>query len=92
MSKLEALAREVVRRWDKGDLAEAVRALSDELELQDKLREKHKATLEAGWEWNDLDGVEVDDEPIVSEVYDPDDDTLVGIWVEAWVWVESRKE
>lgn len=91
MSALQAKARAVVEAWDTGDLAAAVRALAEELEEQDELREKFKVLLEEGREWNDMDGVEVDAEPLISEVYDPDDDELIGIWVEAWVWVQNEE-
>ncbi len=82
MAEIERLAQEVVDRWEKGDLAEAVRALSQHLESlkTDGLAYRHHIATTA--QLHSDDDVQVDNDATVS----PTDD---GCWVSAWLIVRN---
>jgi hypothetical protein len=81
MQHLEFLARDVVRKWDSGGLAAAVRELSAFLDGIEADRVDYaEAILKAVHHCPD--NVDVDDDPIVSAGED-------GAWVSAWVFVDK---
>lgn len=83
MAEIERLAQEVVNRWDKGDLAEAVRALSQHLESLKSERLAYRHHIAAAEQLHCDEDVQVDDDATVS----PTDD---GCWVSAWLKVRDE--
>ncbi|MCR6481041.1 hypothetical protein NU688_33125 [Variovorax sp. ZS18.2.2] len=90
MLKLERLAKDVVARWDSGDLAGAVRALDAHLQELATWRTDHAARIEAARDLWANDNCEIDDEPLISPgAPDEGGGELVGCFIGAWVWVGS---
>ncbi|GHD03443.1 hypothetical protein GCM10007320_63500 [Pseudorhodoferax aquiterrae] len=83
MAEIERLAQEVVNRWEKGDLAEAVRALSQHLESLKSERLACRHHIAAAEQLHCDEDVQVDDDATVS----PTDD---GCWVSAWLKVRDE--
>ena len=82
MRTLERLARTVVKRWDRGDLAGAVRAMSYELDAIAALRRDHAQSIKrARRSLSTAEAVEIDDAPHVVE-----DASGTGVWISAHVW------
>jgi hypothetical protein len=80
---IESAAREVVKNWEKGDLAAAVRELSDVLKKIDQDRINHAGAIAiARAQVNDE--LEIDDEPLIAASEN-------GAWVSAWIWVPSEE-
>lgn len=88
MLLLEQPATDVVNRWEKGDLAEAVNHLAEHLTELKQQRLDHECTTDAARsnyaDPSDND-IEVDDEPTLNIADD-------GVWVSAWVWVPIENE
>ncbi len=83
MLKIETAAREVVKNWEKGDLAGAVRELSKALTEIDEARTKHAAAIAVARQQCN-DELEIDDEPLLS-------DSENGVWVGAWIYVPTQQ-
>lgn len=83
MSILKTLAQEVIKNWQTGDLAEAVRKLDDYLKEEEKDRSENQTAIAAARKRYVNDDLEIDDEPDVAI-------GGVGVWVQAWVWVEGE--
>lgn len=83
MNNIERLARKIC--------AEAVYPTGTMLELQEVLAElaqhrlDHELTIEAARNNYGNDGIEIDDEPLLSIADE-------GVWVSAWVWVPIEGE
>lgn len=81
MLNIERAAREVVKNWEKGDLAATVRNLSGVLKTLDEERIKHAGAIGiARGKVNDE--LEIDDVPLIAGSEN-------GAWVGAWIWVTS---
>lgn len=84
MLMLEQLARDVVKNWASGDLAQTVRNLDTLLQEMAADRLLYAAQIaEAGHQTND--DLEIDDDPLLSVADE-------GVWVSAWVWVPIESE
>lgn len=83
MLKIETAAREVVKNWEKGDLAGAVRELSKALTEIDEARTKHAAAIAVARQQCN-DELEIDDVPLLSVSEN-------GVFVGAWVYVPNQK-
>jgi outer membrane murein-binding lipoprotein Lpp len=85
MAELERLAVQVVDRWERGDLAAAVRELACHLDMLRDDRIRYKSQIDAARETyatpSDND-IEVDTDAMVSA-------TENGCWVSAWVMVRE---
>ncbi|MFZ3120385.1 MAG: hypothetical protein WA159_18945 [Variovorax sp.] len=81
MLTLDGLARDVVARWERGDLAEAVRALDQRLQAIAEDRVRHLDLIERAIGLYGDDDVDIDAH-----------DTLLcesegGAFVMGWLWV-----
>ena len=81
MLRLERLAREVVARWERGDLAQAVRALDHCLQEIAEDRVRHAELIERAIGVYQSDDCDIDA-----------DDTLIfqneeGAFVMGWLWM-----
>lgn len=85
MLALEAAAREVVAKWENGDLAQAVRQLDAALKEIDQGRLDHEETIETARRTHVSDDLAIDEEPLVSA-------GEKGIWVSAWVFVPIEEQ
>lgn len=91
-ASVQAAAEEVIRRWEGGNLAEAVRELSTALqELEDNQKEQdsslfRKLRNQARKEFHRDGEIEVDDTAVVSRAEGNPDH---GAYVQAWVWVDD---
>jgi len=84
MHLLERLAREVVARWEHGDLAEAVNALDRHLQDIAKDRERHAELIERAIDLYQDDDIQIDaDASLVCE-------SEAGAFVMGWLWVSGR--
>lgn len=82
MLHLESAARDVVRKWETGDLAAAVRELSAVLDGLEVDRVDYAEAIDVARRHTGTDEIEVDDDPLVSVGED-------GTWVSAWVFVDK---
>jgi len=88
MLLIEQLATHVVERWERHDLAEAVRNLVKHLDELKQERLDHGLTIGAArsnYALRSDDNIEIDDEPMLSIAGN-------GVWVSAWVWVPIEGE
>lgn len=85
MPEIERLAVQVVDRWERGDLAAAVRELACHLDMLREDRLRYKDQIQAARDTyaapSDND-IEVDEDAMVST-------TDNGCWVSAWVMVRE---
>jgi hypothetical protein len=82
--QLERLAREVVARWECGDLAEAARALDQHLQDIAEDRVRHADLIERAI------GIHADEDAEIGP-----EDTFIseseeGAFVMGWLWVSGR--
>ncbi|WP_447774041.1 hypothetical protein [Variovorax boronicumulans] len=85
MLLLESLAREVVARWERGDLAEAVRELDLHLQGIAEDRERHRDLIERAVGLYANDDIEIDaDRTFIAASQE-------GAFVMGWLWV-SRSD
>lgn len=82
MHDLEASAREVVRAWDSGDLAGAMRQLAQVLLNQDLSRSECATEVACAREMYADDQCVIDPEPLIAQADD-------GVYVAAWLWVPN---
>lgn len=85
MLTLERLARNVVDRWECGDLPGSVRALSAHLQELARVRTAYAASIAAAREAFADDDCEIDNEPVIAPG-DPDDH---GCFISAWLWISD---
>ncbi|WP_447778073.1 hypothetical protein [Variovorax boronicumulans] len=86
MLSLERLAHEVVTRWERGDLAEAVRALDRHLQEIAEDRERQRGLIERAVGLYADDDIEIDaDRTFISE-------SQKGAFVMGWLWVTKRED
>ena len=82
--QLERLAREVVARWECGDLAEAARALDQHLQDIAEVRVRHAGPIERAIDRYQCDDIEIDaDATFICESGE-------GAFVMGWLWVSGR--
>ena len=82
--KLERLAREIVVRWERGDLAEAARALDQHLQDIAEDRVRHADLIERAIGVHADEDIEIDPgDTFVSESEE-------GVFVMGWLWVSGR--
>ena len=85
MAEIERLAVQVVDRWERGDLAAAVRELACHLDMLRDDRLRYKSQIEAARATYAIpsdNDIEVDEDAMVSATDD-------GCWVSAWVMVRD---
>lgn len=81
MLTLERLAREVVARWEHGDLAEAVRALDQRLQAIAGDRVRHLDLIERAIGIYADDDIDIDaDDTFIAESEE-------GAFVMGWLWM-----
>ena len=84
MLKLERLAREILARWERGDLAEAARALDQHLQEIVEDRVRHADLIERAIGSHADEHIEIDPgDTFVSESEE-------GAIVMGWLWVSER--
>jgi len=86
MQRLERLAREVVTRWECGNLAEAVRALDRHLQEIAEDRERYRDLIERAIGRYADDDIEIDaDGALISA-------SQAEAFVTGWLWVSKRQD
>lgn len=86
MLRLEHLAREVVLRWERHDLAEAVRALDQHLQETAEDRSRHMDLIERAVGLCTNDDFQIDaNDTFVSE-------SKEGAFVMGWLWMPRRDD
>jgi len=83
MPLLERLAREVVARWEHGDLAEAVNALDQHLQGNAEDRVRHAELIERAIDLYQDDDIQIDaNASLVCE-------SEAGAFVMGWLWMSG---
>ncbi|PIF73744.1 hypothetical protein CLU95_0843 [Variovorax sp. 54] len=84
MRMLEGLAREVVARWERGDLAQAMRALDRHLQDVAEDRVRHADLIERAVDLYQDDDIQIDAQgSFISE----SETGEKGVFVMGWLWV-----
>lgn len=84
MLMLERLAREVVARWDHGDLAQAMHALDQRLQEVAEDRVRHRGLIERAIGLYQSDDIAIDLEgTFISESEE-------GAFVMGWLWMSAH--